>query len=599
MDAKGVTGWELDLIGNTSRASVLVYLGNGYVFVGSHQGDSQFVLMKEGGVETVQTMPNIAPILDFAIMEMGNRAVSEQINDYSSGQARIVTGSGAFQDGSLRSIRNGIRKQEHGLIAEMGHITHIFSLRSTVAKERVDVLVVSFVDETRVFQFGADGEVEEKAQFFYFSLSESTLLARNISDGRILQVTRTRVRVADLENGKVVAEWRSPSEEPIVAASANDQYLALSVGGLQVIILDLLNKLRVTARKTFDEDGQVACLHIPTFSSNICIISFWRSANVTIFKLDSLEPILRTTVSDDPVPVPRSILLTHILPAQPPTLLVSMANGEVITFSLDLNNYQLSARKTVVLGTQHASFEVLRGDDGLSKVFAICDYPSLVYASGGRIVYSAIPADEVSCVCAFDTEVYPGAVAIATAEDLRIATVDTQRTTHVQTLAVETTVRRIAYSASLGLFGLGTIQRSLRDGREVMQSHFKLADDVSFNEIDSYALEEDEIVECAIVGDLKMSNDWVHRFVVGTATLEYHDDRAAGRILVFTVTAEKVLQLVAKIGTNGACRALGIVCGDIVAGLIKTVCEPPSANTRIVPLINKKTLGGHLQPFIR
>lgn len=582
-DSKGVTGWELDLIGNTSRASVLVYLGNGYVFVGSHQGDSQFVLMKEGGIETVQIMPNIAPILDFDIMEMGSRAVGEQINYYSSGQARIVTGSGAFQDGSLRSIRNGIRNQEHGLIAEMAHITQVFSLRSAATRERVDVLVVSFVGETRVLQFGADGEVEETAQFFCFSLSESTLLARNISDSRILQVTRIRARIVDLGNAKVVAEWESPSGEPIVASSANDQYLALSVGGVQVIILDLLNDLHVTASKSFNKDGQIACLHIPMLSSKICIISFWRSANVTIFKLDSLEPILRTTVSDDPVPVPRSILLTQILPAQPPTLLVAMANGEVITFSLDLDNYQLSNKKTVVLGTQHASFEVLREDDGLSKVFAVCEYPSLVYASGGQIVYSAIPAEDVSCVCAFDTDAYPGAVAIATAEDLRIATIDTQRTTHVQTLPVEETIRRIAHSPSLGVFGLGTIKRSLRDGREVMQSHFKLADDMSFNAIDSYSLNEDELVESLIVGDIMMSKDSVYRFVVGTAFLEdQNDDSTAGRIMVFAVTAERVLQLVAELSINAACRALGIVCGDIVAALVKTVCKPRQQHLRLV-----------------
>ena len=571
--AKGVTGWTLGLIGYTSRASVLVYLGNGYVFVGSHQGDSQFVLVKEGGIETVQTVPNIAPILDFAIMDMGNRAVGEQINDYSSGQARIVTGSGAFQDGSLRSIRNGIRKQEHGLIAEMTHIIHIFSLRSTATKERMDVLAVSFVGETRVLQFSPDGEVEEKAQFFGFSLAESTLLARNIPDNHILQVTRNRARIVDLANAKAVAEWESPSREPIVATSANDQYLALSVGGVQVIILDLSDKLHVTASKVFGEDGQIACLHIPMFSSKICIISFWKSANVAIFKLDSLELILRTTVSEDPVPVPRSILLTHILPAQPPTLLVAMANGEVITFSLDLDNYQLSNRKTVVLGTQHASFEVLYGDDGLSKVFAVCEYPSLVYASGGRIVYSGIPAEDVSCVCAFDTEAYPGAVAIATAEDLRIATIDTQRTTHVQTLPIEETVRRLAYSRSLGVFGLGTIQRSLRDSREIIQSHFKLADDVTFNTIDSYSFNEDELVESLIVGDIKTSQDSIHRFVVGTAFLQdQSSDPAAGRILIFTVTAQRVLQLVTGLSINGACRALDIVCGDIVAALMKTVC---------------------------
>lgn len=575
-----MTGWKLQPIGSTSRASVLVYLDNGYVFVGSHQGDSQFILMKEGGemdetgIETVQTMANIAPILDFAIMDMGNRAVGEQINDYSSGQARIVTGSGAFQDGSLRSIRNGIRKQEHGLIGEMAHITQMFSLRSTATKERMDVLVVSFVEETRVLYFSVDGEVEETAQFFGFSLLESTILARNISDSGILQVTRNRARIVDLTTAEVVAEWESPSGEPIVATSANDQYLALSVGGVQVVILDLFNKLHVTASKTFHEDGQVACLHIPMFSSKICIISFWKSANVAICKLDSLEPILRTSVSNDPVPVPRSMLLTHILPAQPPTLLVAMANGEVITFSLDVDNYQLSDRKTVVLGTQHASFEVLRGDDGLSKVFAVCEYPSLVYASGGRIVYSGIPAEDVSCVCAFDTDAYPGAVAIATAEDLRIASVDTQRTTHVQSLPVEETVRRIAYSPSLGVFGLGTIQRSLQDGHEIIQSHFKLADDVSFNTIDSYSFSADELIESLIVGDIKMSQDYVHRFVVGTAFLhDQNDESPAGRIMIFTVTSERVLQLVTALSINGACRALDIVCGDIVAALMKTVCR--------------------------
>lgn len=583
-----MTGWELKSIGSTSRASVLVYLGNGYVFVGSHQGDSQFVLIKEGGergedgIETVQTMANIAPILDFAIMDMGNRAAGEQINDYSSGQARIVTGSGAFQDGSLRSIRNGIRKQEHGLIGEMAHITHMFSLRSAATKERMDVLIVSFVEETRVLYFSVDGEVEETAQFFGFSLSESTILARNISDSHVLQVTRSRVRMVDLTKPNAAAEWESPSREPIVATSSNDQYLALSVGGVQVVILDLFNKLHVTASKDFHEDGQIACLHIPMFSSKICIISFWKSANVAICKLDSLEQILRTTVSNDTVPVPRSILLTHILPAQPPTLLVAMANGEVITFSLDLDNYQLSDRKTVVLGTQHATFEVLRGDDGLSKVFAVCEYPSLVYASGGRIVYSGIPAEDVSCVCAFDTDAYPGAVAIATAEDLRIATIDTQRTTHVQSLLVEETVRRIAYSPSLGIFGLGTIQRSLRDSHEVIQSHFKLADDVSFHPIDSYSFNADELVESLIVGDIKMSQDYVHRFVVGTAFLqEQNDESPAGRIMIFTVTAERVLQLVTTLSINGACRALDIVCGDIVAALMKTVCKPRQPNLAV------------------
>lgn len=583
------------MIGITSRASVLVYLGNGNVFIGSHQGDSQFIRIEEGSIEVVQILPNIAPILDFAVMEMG---VGEQVNDYSSGQARIVTGSGAFQDGSLRSIRSGISKQEHGLIAEMAHITHVFSLRSNFAKKHVDVLLVSFVDETRILQFSADGEIEEKAQFLGLSLSEPTLLAANISHSRVLQVTRTRVQIVNSEDAKIVAEWESPSREPIVAASANLHYIALSIGGAQAIILDLLKELRVTAKKTFNEDGQIACLHIPMFSSDMVIVGFWKSATLAIFKLNSLEPIIKTTVSQDSIAIPRSILLTHILPAKPPTLLVAMANGEVITFSLDLDNFKLSARNTVVLGTQPASFEILRGNDGLSKVLAISDYPSLIYASGGRIIYSAIPAEEVSCVCAFDSEAFPGAVAVATTEDLRIATVDTQRATHIQTLFVDETVRRIAYSPSLRIFGLGTVQRKLRKSREVMQSHFKLADGVSFNAIDSYALNEDELVESVIVGDFKISDNLVHRFVVGTAFLEDQSDESlVGRIMVFRVTDERVLQLVTQLPTQGACRALDIVCGDIVAALLKAVCKIQSP-TIDPPADKMKTLGRCLQPFV-
>lgn len=77
-----VSGWKLDMIGNASRASTLVYLGSGMVFIGSHLGDSQVISIQEGSIEVRQTLPNIAPILDFAIMDMGSRAGEAQTNDY-------------------------------------------------------------------------------------------------------------------------------------------------------------------------------------------------------------------------------------------------------------------------------------------------------------------------------------------------------------------------------------------------------------------------------------------------------------------------------------------------------------------------------------
>lgn len=567
-----VTGWKLDAIGQTSRASVLIYLDDGYLFVGSHQGDSQVVKIQEQGVEVVQIISNIAPILDFTIMDMGNRSGEGQTNEYSSGQARIVTGSGAFQDGSLRSVRSGVGLEEQGLLGEMDHATDLFSLRSSDTSTNVDLLVVSFIGETRLFHFQADGEVEEKAEFKSLVMSEGTLLATDLSNGRLLQVTASSARLIESENGMLLSEWSPPNDHHITAASANDQYLILSVKGLEALVLGLNEDLKVFARRQFAE-GQIACVHVSHVLSDICVAGFWQSAVVAILKIDTLEILQKVVVSDEAVSVPRSILLAQILPEQPPTLFIAMANGEVITFSTNPTNFALYSKKVTVLGTQQASFKALPRGNGLSNVFATCEHPSLIYGSEGRIVYSAVTAEKASCICSFDSEAYPGAIAIATPEDVRIALVDAERTTHVQTLPVGETVRRIAYSQKLKAFGIGTIARSIRRSQEVIKSHFKLADEILFKELDTYALNEEELVESVIRADIREdSGVLVERFVVGTAYLDDDETESTrGRIIVFAVTSERKLKVITELPVKGACRALGAISGNIVAALVKTV----------------------------
>lgn len=568
-----VTGWKLDLIGETSRASVLVYLNDGYMFVGSHQGDSQVLRIQKQGIETVQTISNIAPILDFTIMDMGNRDGVGQTNEYSSGQARIVTGSGAFQDGSLRSVRSGVGLEDQGSLGKMDHATDLFSLQSSSSGNMVDTLVASFVGETRVFQFRADGEVDESADYKSFSLSEATLLAADLPNGRLIQITGSFVRLIDSDNGMVLSEWSPSIEQAITAASASKYSLVLSIGGLKAVSLDITRNLEVKAIRQFAGEGQIACIHVPHILPDICIAGFWQSAAVLILRTDTLEILQKVIVSDDAVSVPRSILLAPVLSGQPPTLFIAMANGEVITFALDVATSTLSSKKVMVLGTQQASFKALPRADGLANVFATCDHPSLIYGSDGRIVYSAVTAENASCVCSFDSEAYPDAIAIATQDDIRIAVVDTERTTHVQTLHVGETVRRIAYSTKLKAFGIGTIHRSLCRSREVVKSHFKLADEVLFKELDTYALDEEELIESVIRADIREdSGELVERFVVGTAYLDDDQDESIrGRIIIFAVTSERRLKVITELPVKGACRALGVIAGNIVAALVKTV----------------------------
>ncbi|TKA64635.1 hypothetical protein B0A49_06908 [Cryomyces minteri] len=568
-----VEEWKLDVIGETSRASVLVYLDGGRMFVGSHQGDSQVIQITEQGIEVIQNFPNIAPILDFTIMDMGSRSGEGQTNEYSSGQARIVTGSGAYKDGSLRSVRSGVGLENLGVLGEMRHVSDMFSLKSTPSEDYVDTLIVSFVDETRAFHFNPDGEVEEVEEYKGLVLSENTLLASNLPSGRLIQVTSSSVRLIDLENGMVVSEWTPPERLSITAAAANDQYIILSVGGVLLIVLDTKSEIRVHSQKEFGANYQVACVALPSMIDRICIVGFWQNSAVSVLSLDTLESVHTETVSDEGLTVPRSILLASILEGQPPTLFVAMADGNVFTFSFDPTKYTLSGKKSIVLGTQQANFRALPRGDGLYNVFATCEHPSLIYGSEGRIVYSAITADKASCVCPFNSEAYPDAIAIAVPDNLSIALVDTERTTHVQTLAVHETVRRIAYSPTLRSFGLGTIKRTLRNGYEQIQSHFKLADEVLFKELDTYALNQDELVESVIRAELDDGTGALaERFVVGTAYMDdEHAETVRGRILIFEVTEERVLKLLLEHSVKGACRCLAMVEGKIAAALIKTV----------------------------
>ncbi|OAL54390.1 DNA damage-binding protein 1 [Pyrenochaeta sp. DS3sAY3a] len=572
LDAQNrVQSWKLDIIGKTSRASVLVYLDAGYVFVGSHQGDSQVIRIAEKSMEIVQTFSNIAPVLDFTIMDMGNRSGEGQTNEYSSGQARIVTGSGAYQDGGLRSVRSGVGLEDLGVLGEMEHILNLFSLKSTASAQHVDTLLVTFVNESRVFRFDPQGEVEELDEFASLALDETTIAAANLSHGRVVQVTNGRARICDLDGGMITSEWLPMGGQTITAASVNDSHILLSLGGVTIVSLSMDDGLKVAGQQNFGVERQVACIALPSESSSICFLGFWKDAELAICSLETLAPLKTVQISEDSVP--RSLLLTQLFQEQQPTLFAAMADGNVVTYSFDPSSHELSGRKSIVLGTREASFHALPRGGGLYNVFVTCEHPSLIYASEGRLVYSAVTAEKATTVCAFDAEAYPGSVAIATSEDLRIALVDTERTTHVQTLKINQTVRRLAYSPSLKAFGLGTLKRILKGGEETMLSHFKLVDEIQFKELDTYPLNADEQLECVMRCELPDGSDGLaERFVIGTAYMDDQNSTAVrGRIIILEVTPDRLLKLVTEVAVKGACRCLAMCEGKIVAALVKTI----------------------------
>lgn len=580
---------DVSYIGKTARASSLVYLGSNLLFVGSHYGDSQLYKVdfeNEDGqyLQLLQVIPNIGPILDFAVMDMGNREGDNQMgNEHSSGQARIVTGSGVHKDGTLRSVRSGVGLDDIGILADLQNVRGLFSVRSHGA-QKIDTLIASFLTETRIFRFDAEGGIEEVEKFNGFDFAHQTLLAANLASGRLLQVTAVGATIVDAESGVTVASWQPQEGQLVTNASTNGKWLLLSVGGTSLVALNIHADLEVTKQKSISQEDQVACIHVAPGLENVGVVGFWASGTVSLIDMATLEPIHGTALrkSEDNASIPRDIILAQVLPsdAAGPTLFVAMDDGNVITFNVSLPDLSLSGRKSIVLGTREARFHLLPRANGTYNIFATSEHPSLIYGAEGRIVYSAVTAEDATCVSPFDTQAFPDCIAISTASQLKIAQIDDQRRTHVRPLEMGEMVRRIAYSPSEKVFGLGCIRRDLVHGEEVIQSSFKLVDDVIFDKLGKpFPLETAsavELVESVIRAELPDAyGNLVERFIVGTSFLpdpsvgESNDIR--GRILVLGVDSDRSPYLIVNHELKGACRCLAVMDGKIVAGLTKTV----------------------------
>lgn len=96
--------------GETTTPESIAYLDNGIVFVGSALGDSQLIRLspdpdpeRNSYITVLENYNNIGPIVDMVLFE-------------SNGQSQLITCSGAFKEGSIRMIRNGIGIHEQATI---------------------------------------------------------------------------------------------------------------------------------------------------------------------------------------------------------------------------------------------------------------------------------------------------------------------------------------------------------------------------------------------------------------------------------------------------------------------------------------------------
>jgi len=95
------------------------------------------------------------------------------------GQCQVVTCSGAYKDGSLRVIRNGIGINVQAAI-DLPGIKGMWSLRPSTDSLHDKYLVESFISETRVLAL--EGEEMEEVQIPGFATGKTVFCGNMLAD---------------------------------------------------------------------------------------------------------------------------------------------------------------------------------------------------------------------------------------------------------------------------------------------------------------------------------------------------------------------------------------------------------------------------------
>lgn len=559
-DGKKVKELKIERLGETSIPSTLSYLDNGVVFVGSAYGDSQLIKLhaekshidKNGNptyVQILEEFTNLGPIVDFSFVDLERH-----------GQGQVVTCSGAFKDGSLRVVRNGIGIDEQAVIQLPG-VKGLFSLRDGDASEMNKYLVVTFINETRILGFvGEDGDTLDETEITGFNAAAQTLCCGNMQGNLFVQVTNSSVRLVS-RDGTLKDEWKPKDDSEILSAKCNStQILTASSGGQLHSLSAQKGKLKLVASTKFE--NEIACLDCTPMgdetSSSVCAVGLW-SMEIVLASMTDLSVIAKESTGEDIIP--RSTLLCSF--EDIPYLLVGLGDGQLITYVLDTNTGALSARKKLSLGTKPITLQTFKSHaTNVNSVFAASDRPTVIFSNNKKLIYSNVNVQEVLHVCPFSSEAFPDALALASEEELTIGGIDDIQKLHIRTIPLGGQPRRIAHQADTKTFAV--VVEHLWS--KVDQGTFiRLVDDASFESLNQFQLEENELASaltsCSFAGDESTY------YVVGTGfALEQEDEPTRGRILVFKVI-DDALSLVCEKEVRGAVYNLNPFQGKLLAGI--------------------------------
>ncbi|KAK9943023.1 hypothetical protein M0R45_008648 [Rubus argutus] len=356
-------------------------------------------------VEVLERYVNLGPIVDFCVVDLERQ-----------GQGQVVTCSGAYKDGSLRVVLNGIGINEQASV-ELQGIKGMWSLRSSTDDLHDFFLVVSFISETRILPMNIEDELEE-TEIQGFSSQVQTLFCHDAVFNQLVQVCHLiplslsllsffyvsvqrlchfkLLRLVSSTSRDLEHEWHAPAGYSINVATANVTQVLLATGGKHLVYLEIGDGVLI-------EKNQLAA------------VGRWTDISVQIYSLPDLNCITKEHLGGEIIP--RSVLLCTFEGIS--YLLCALGDGHLLNFTLNATTGELTDRKKVSLGTQP---------------FAASDRPTVIYSSNKKLLYSNVNLKEVSHMCPFNSAAFPDRLAIAKEGELTIGTIDDIQKLHIRSI---------------------------------------------------------------------------------------------------------------------------------------------------------------------
>uniref|UniRef100_T1J441 DNA damage-binding protein 1 n=1 Tax=Strigamia maritima TaxID=126957 RepID=T1J441_STRMM len=577
---------KVELLGEISIPECITYLDNGVVYIGSRLGDSQLIKLNieanEHGsyIEVMETFTNLGPIVDMCVVDLERQ-----------GQGQLVTCSGAYKEGSLRIIRNGIGIHEHASIDLPG---------IKVNSSRHDnMLVLAFVGQSRVLMLS--GEEVEETELPGIDGTQQTFYCGNVVFDQIVQVTAASVRLVSDETKQLLDEWRPPGAKNISVVSCNTCQIVCAVGSA-LFYLEI-SAGSISMLSTITMDHEISCLDVSPFSesdarSNICVVGLWTDISARVLCLPNFNELHCEMLGGEIIP--RSILITSFEGIH--YLLCALGDGSLIYFNINANSGVLTDRKKVTLGTQPTMLKTFKSLSTIN-VFACSDRPTVIYSSNHKLVFSNVNLKEVNYMCPLNSDGYPDSLALATDCTLTIGAIDEIQKLHIRTVPLGESPRRIAYQESSQTFGVLSMRFDIQDtnglsparqsastqalnittsssvgsvmkpgtsgltveqyGAELEVHNLLVIDQHTFEVLHAHQLMSNEYTLSLI--STRLGDDPTTYFIAGTALVNPDESEPRqGRILLFSYSDGKLLQVAEK-EIKGACYSLVEFNGKLLA----------------------------------